>query len=53
MILQIHDELLFEAPESELDELTNMVRTDMEGAIRLNVPIQVDVGVGDNWFEAH
>ena len=53
MILQIHDELLFEAPESELDKLAGMVRTEMEGAIQLDVPIQVDVGAGDNWFEAH
>ncbi|MBN2105465.1 DNA polymerase I [bacterium] len=53
MILQIHDELLFEAPESELDKLADMVRMEMEGAIQLDVPIQVDVGTGSNWFEAH
>ena len=53
MILQIHDELLFEAPEAEIPRLTDMVREEMEGAIALSVPIRVDVGVGENWFEAH
>ena len=53
MILQIHDELLFEAPSDEVDKLSKMVRKEMEGAIALSVPIKVDVGVGKNWFEAH
>ena len=53
MILQVHDELLFEAPEGELDELTTLVVYEMENALPLNVPIVVDLGVGDNWFEAH
>ena len=53
MILQVHDELLFEALEGELDELTTLVVYEMENALPLNVPIVVDLGVGDNWFEAH
>jgi len=53
MILQIHDELLFEAPGEEMEALTGMVRKEMEGAIKLSVPVQVDIGIGDNWFEAH
>ncbi|MBN1780979.1 DNA polymerase I [bacterium] len=53
MILQIHDELLFEVPEKEIVKMTEMVRKEMEGAIRLDVPIQVDIGTGVNWFEAH
>ena len=53
MILQIHDELLFEAPSDEVEKLSKMVRKEMEGAISLSVPIKVDIGVGKNWFEAH
>jgi DNA polymerase-1 len=53
MILQIHDELVFEAPEGEIVSLSEMVKEEMEGAIRLSVPIKVDVGTGKNWFEAH
>jgi DNA polymerase-1 len=53
MILQIHDELVFEVPDEEKDRLSAMVREEMEGAITLTVPVKVDVGVGKNWFEAH
>jgi DNA polymerase-1 len=53
LILQIHDELVFETPDGEVDRLTGMVRREMEGAISLSVPVRVDVGVGSNWFEAH
>lgn len=53
LILQIHDELVFEVPESEMDQLKSVVRTEMEGALQLHVPIQVDMGVGENWLEAH
>jgi DNA polymerase-1 len=53
MILQVHDELVFEAPENELAALSTLVREEMSQAIRLDVPIKVDVGVGENWLEAH
>ena len=53
MILQVHDELVFEAPESELESLEAMVRERMEGVLPLRVPLVVDVGVGRNWREAH
>ena len=53
MILQIHDELLFEVPEKEVKRLSKMVTQEMEGAIQLHVPIRVDVGVGENWYDAH
>jgi DNA polymerase I len=53
MILQIHDELVFEAPDGEVEKLSAMVREEMEGAITLSVPVKVDVGAGANWFEAH
>ncbi|UCE01933.1 MAG: DNA polymerase I [Candidatus Latescibacterota bacterium] len=53
MILQVHDELLFEAPQAELELLADIVRVEMEGAMQLSVPIVVDVGVGRDWAEAH
>jgi len=53
MILQVHDELVFEAPEEELATLSTLVREEMSQAIKLDVPIKVDVGVGENWLEAH
>ena len=53
MILQVHDELVFEAPDGELDSLKRLVREEMEGVIELSVPIKVDMGSGKNWDEAH
>ena len=53
MIMQVHDELVFEVPEDELETMRAIVRQEMEEAISLNVPIVVDVGVGKNWLEAH
>ena len=52
MILTVHDELLFEAPREAADETVAMVRERMEAAVRLKVPVTVDVGVGENWKEA-
>jgi DNA polymerase-1 len=51
MLLQVHDELVFEAPEKELDRLTSLVRDEMQGAATLAVPLIVDIGVGDNWLD--
>ncbi|HEX3036533.1 MAG TPA: DNA polymerase I [Thermodesulfobacteriota bacterium] len=53
MILQVHDELLFEIHESELEELKKVIKEEMEGAWKLRVPLKVDIGVGKNWSEAH
>ncbi|NUO20122.1 DNA polymerase I [bacterium] len=53
MLLQVHDELVFEAPESELLNLEMIVRDEMSGAMKLRVPIEVDVGFGANWLQAH
>jgi DNA polymerase-1 len=53
MILQVHDELLFEAPESELNLVRDMIKREMEGAVKLLVPLRVDIGAGRNWAEAH
>jgi len=52
LLLQVHDELVFEAPGDELDKVTSNVRSLMENALPLNVPIKVDVGAGKNWLEA-
>jgi len=53
MILQVHDELVFEAPEQELEGVMDMIRGEMETAVPLKVPLVVDVRSGDNWAEAH
>ncbi len=53
LILQVHDELVFDAPRQELEKLQSMVKTSMESAYQLKVPLIVDVGLGDNWLEAH
>jgi DNA polymerase-1 len=53
MLLQVHDELIFEVPEAELAETTALVKKVMEGAARLDVPLVVDTGAGPNWEEAH
>jgi DNA polymerase-1 len=50
MLLQVHDELVFEVPAAEVDALSGLVRREMEGAADLSVPLVVDVGVGDNWL---
>jgi DNA polymerase-1 len=53
MLLQVHDELVFEVPVAELEGVKPLVVEEMERAIQLDVPIQVEVGAGRNWFEAH
>ena len=53
MILQIHDELLFDVPEEEVEQVKTIVKREMEGAMSLGVPLEVSVGVGRNWLEAH
>ena len=52
MLLQIHDELVFETPESEAESLMNLVKTGMETAFTLDVPLTVDIAIGDNWLDA-
>ncbi|MCE1165630.1 MAG: DNA polymerase I [Bacteroidetes bacterium] len=53
MLLQVHDELVFEAEKSELDEVKKIVLREMKNAIKLNVPVEVEIGTGKSWFEAH
>jgi DNA polymerase I len=52
MILTVHDELVFDAPENELERAEKLVREEMEGAYSMRVPLKVDLGVGQNWKEA-
>lgn len=53
MILQVHDELVFEVPDQEIDRMKTLVKEEMEGVLTLSVPIRVDMGMGKNWNEAH
>lgn len=53
MLLQVHDELVFESPVDEVEVATNIIKTEMENAIETQVPLLVEVGVGKNWLEAH
>ncbi|MBN2088544.1 DNA polymerase I, partial [candidate division KSB1 bacterium] len=53
MIMQVHDELVFEVLRDEVDYAKKIVQEEMENALKLEVPIKVDVGVGENWLEAH
>jgi len=51
MLLQVHDELLFEAPEDTVEDISALVREEMEGAIELDVPLKVDLGTGRSWYD--
>ena len=53
MILQVHDELVFEAPKSELKQLEELVVDKMKTAMKLSVPVDVEIGTGPNWLDAH
>ena len=53
MILQVHDELLFELRESEVEGVGKIVKEEMESALGLSVPLKVEIGHGRNWAEAH
>jgi DNA polymerase-1 len=49
MVLQVHDELLFEVPAEETQEIAELVRSEMEGVVKLDVPLVADLGFGPNW----
>ena len=53
MLLQVHDELVFDVFKPELEDLQVMIRTEMENAYELLVPLDVELGIGENWLEAH
>jgi DNA polymerase-1 len=53
MLLQVHDELVFDLPRAELEETPPLIEQLMKSAIDLKVPIEVELGMGNNWLEAH
>ena len=53
MLLQVHDELVFDVPKEEIETLQTMIKNEMENAFSLDVPLMVDIGIGNNWLEAH
>jgi DNA polymerase-1 len=53
MVLQIHDELVFDAPVDEIERLSEIIRREMSSAMDFGVPLEVEIGVGNNWLEAH
>ncbi|MBE6451914.1 MAG: DNA polymerase I [Alphaproteobacteria bacterium] len=53
MLLQVHDELVFEAPDSEVEQASQIIKQTMESIVQLDVPFIAEVGVGQNWTEAH
>ena len=53
MLLQVHDELVFDVYKPELDQVKKLIKSEMENAYQLNVPLDVDLGVGQDWLEAH
>ena len=53
MTMQVHDELIFEIFKPELQEMKKLIQEEMESAYSLNVPLVVDIGTGNNWYEAH
>jgi DNA polymerase-1 len=53
MLLQVHDELVFDVHNSELEKIKPMIKHEMENAFKMDVPLDVEIGVGENWLEAH
>jgi DNA polymerase-1 len=52
MLMQVHDELLVEAPNAESERVAEILKREMEKAVELDVPLVVDVGIADNWMDA-
>jgi DNA polymerase-1 len=53
MLLQVHDELVFDVYKPELEQIKELVTTAMESAYSLSVPLSVEIGTGENWLQAH
>jgi DNA polymerase-1 len=53
MLLQVHDELVFECPREDAAEMAQIIKKEMENAMQLSVPVVANVGIGNNWLEAH
>ena len=52
MLLQVHDELIFDVPEDELDDIKEMIQNEMENIYKLSVPLKVEINYGKNWYDA-
>ena len=53
LILQVHDELILDTPKKEIDTVVGLITDSMMGAANLDVPLEIDIGIGDNWDQAH
>ena len=53
MVMQVHDELVFDVAPGETEALSQLVKNEMESAISLSIPLTAEVGIGKNWLEAH
>ena len=53
LILQVHDELILDTPKQEIDDVIKLITSSMMGAADLDVPLEIDIGIGDNWDQAH
>jgi len=53
MILQVHDEVVLEVPENEIEAIEALIRKEMESAVKLNIPLKVNTEIADNWGEMH
>lgn len=53
MILQVHDELIFDTPKSEIEQAKHIIKEEMENAIALSIPLEAEIGIGNNWVDAH
>ena len=50
-LLQVHDELIFEVPESEIEQMKVLIREGMENVVDFSIPLKVDMGIGVNWYD--
>jgi DNA polymerase-1 len=53
LLLQVHDELVFDVPREEIEQMRTLVEECMTSVVKLPIPLKVDIGIGDNWLEAH
>ena len=53
LILQLHDELIIEAPDAEKDMIVDLMKDEMSGVMQLKVPLEIDIDYGNNWDDAH
>lgn len=53
MLLQVHDELVFDVPKNEIEGVSKLIKEEMQNAFKLEVPLDVEIGIGENWLEAH